>query len=407
MAIRFGSFIFRGDNDVLLERLQSGGPGNLNIPVEKINELGNYKAVAQLRDTPELQFQLQSFDPSSDLEVFLTGETMTAAGIDLALMRGVTIVNQLKPGEKATSPFSVVASVVTPSLLASRVSYRFAQQETSTVDVTLNGDAIFYAPGPAYVEEAVGSGVAGQTITLAEPAGAYVSSSGTFRALAVTANGRKLVPGADYTEVVTGAGAYRDVDVVLTAAYAATVDLRVYYFSNTALSELQAIHTPDSVSKPAALRGKNVEVYIGGYDPLDIPGSQVNRWTGVRSATAEWSQQVESDYELGNAYATDREANDTPTVNGTVQIRPVDVTQFFTRLRQVTGVAVDQAIGTDSRVSLELDYVLKDSTGGVIKRIHVPDAEFDVPGFNPQVQQKVDFDLNFTSVEGTLKVYND
>ena len=50
MALKAGSLLTTGNDSVLIERLQTGGPGTLNIPTEKIYELGNYESVATIRD---------------------------------------------------------------------------------------------------------------------------------------------------------------------------------------------------------------------------------------------------------------------------------------------------------------------------------------------------------------------
>ena len=47
MAIKAGQIIHTGDT-VLVQRLQTAGPGNLNIPTQKIYELGNYKSEVEL-----------------------------------------------------------------------------------------------------------------------------------------------------------------------------------------------------------------------------------------------------------------------------------------------------------------------------------------------------------------------
>lgn len=406
MAIRTGQFIFTEDGQVLLERLQNAQLSP-NIPTERIKELGNYKAVATLRDTPDLSFSLQTFAMDVGIEEFLTGATITgASGTDLADVRQLNLLSQIKAGQRAADPFAIVSSLVVPGLVVESVRYNFAAQQTATCDISLRGDAIFWAPGAAYVETAVGTGASGQDIVTTNDAGPYTDSTGTHYALAVTCNGRRLTPDVDYTETPVGGGTYKALTITLAAAYAATDNIEVLYFSDQPLTLDQSVHTPDSSALPAAVRGKTVELYVGGYDPDDIPGSQVNRWGGVVSATAEWTQQVEPDYELGNPYAYNREANDIPDVTGVVTIRPVDVDQFESRLRTITGQAVDHAIGADSAVPLELDLVVRGSDGAILKRLHVPDARISVPGLESgQPGSKVQFALNYSSDTGTLEPY--
>lgn len=408
MAIRAGQLVLTHDGELLLERVQNAN-GQLNVPTEVIKELGNPKSVATIRDTPDLTYSLQSFDATTAVEQWLTGITIAgASGADLVNVQGRNLITQLRSGNGTTAADNVInGSFIAPAVLPERISYRFAVQDNSTMDISLRGDAQFINPGPAYVSSAMGTGASGQTIVLGHVAGAYSDSSGTHRALAVVCNGQRLTPDVDYTETLSGSGSYRTVTVHLSVAYATTEEIEVLYFSNVPVSVASEDFDPDSNDYPAALRGKSVQVYIGGagYDPDDVPGSQALRWTGVRSATAEWAQTVTSDYELGNAFAYDRSADDVPTVTGTITIRPSDKDALFARLRTITGKGADESIGADSAVPLPLDLVLKAADGSTLKRIHVPDARFTIPGINGQVGNKTDFDLAYTSDGGTLEVF--
>lgn len=68
----FGELIHVG-NQVLVDRAQTAGPGTLNIPTEKIYELGNYQSVATIRDVPDLTFTIESLDVSADIECMPLG----------------------------------------------------------------------------------------------------------------------------------------------------------------------------------------------------------------------------------------------------------------------------------------------------------------------------------------------
>ena len=48
MALSGGQIITQAGKYVL-DRIQTGGPGDLNIPEEKIYELGNYESIATIR----------------------------------------------------------------------------------------------------------------------------------------------------------------------------------------------------------------------------------------------------------------------------------------------------------------------------------------------------------------------
>lgn len=409
MALKAGSMITTGNDAVLIERLQTGGPGTLNIPTEKIYELGNYESVSTVRDVPDLTFTLESFDVSTDTEAMLADVDPSTDMIDLATVRPINIASQIKPGKKELNPYRVTNSVAIPYLTLESASYRFGLRDNATQTFSLNGDSIFYNPGAAYVDEAEGTGVAGQTIVTSHPAYPYTDANGTRRILAVVAGTKRLSYGPDYslTEgTVTDDAAV--VTVTLTHAVPVGDKIRVVYASPDPREYPQAVHTPATL-KPAAVRGKDIDVYIGGYDPNDIEGSAKNKWTGVQDAQIDWRVTLEKEEEFGNYFAVAQDF-DVPEVSGSVGILPRDVPDLFRKLREITGVESETAvIGPNTAVPLPLDIVIKDGENGgaVLKRFHIPDARFSVPGYSPRVQQNVTMQMEFESDGGTLHIYRD
>jgi hypothetical protein len=77
VAIKSGQFL-HDIHGFVIDRIQSGGVSNLNIPEEKIYELGNYETVGVVRDIPDLSFDLESLDVSTEVEAILVGEDPTA-----------------------------------------------------------------------------------------------------------------------------------------------------------------------------------------------------------------------------------------------------------------------------------------------------------------------------------------
>lgn len=479
MAIKGGQILHVGNGVSVIDRIQTGGPGQLNIPTEKIYELGNYKSVATIRDTPDLTFSLESFDVSPEVEALVAGAyagrevadgvtltadaTVTSAtaaftsadvgrqvtvvgqgtggtdfvstiasvtngttveladpvpvagtgvtlllypdGIDLATAVPVDFASQFKAGLTAPDPFLVTSSVALPFLYLEQMSYRFGLRDNATQSATLRGDTIFYNPGACYVEEVDASGSAGQVIVTDHPA-YQVDGSNDRRVLAVTVGTQRLTFGADYTEsygaITAGAAT---TTVTITDAHDATDTVRIIYSSPDDLTYPQNVH-PDTSVKPAAVKGRDIEVYVGGYDPNDVAGSQGNKLTSVQAATVDWRVTIEKDEEFGNYYAVGQDF-DVPQVNGSIDIKPRDDDDFRTLLRKVTGVTDPlKVIGPDTAVPLELDIVIHNpETSEVIKRLHIPDARFSAPGYSGRVQQKLTVTLPFESDEGDLLVY--
>ena len=479
MAIKGGNIIHVGNGQTLIDRVQTGGPGQLNIPTEKIYELGNYKSCAIIRDTPDLSFSLESFDTSTEVETLLTrayaGRTVTDAvtlaadatvesaaanftsadvgrmviltgvgaggiefistivtvtaedeveladvvptadtdvtlrivpnGIDLATAVPLDIAGQFKAGVSAADPTLVTASVAVPFLNLEQMSYRFGLRDNAAQNATLKGDTIFYNPGACFVEETAGSGVALQEVDTAHAA--YQLAEGDERrVLAVTVGSQRLTLGPDYTETygaISGGAAVTT--VTLVTAVPTTETIRVIYSSPSTVQFDQSVH-PDATVKPAAVRGRDIEIYVGGYDPNDRAGSQVNKLPAVQSVNVDWRVTLEKDEEFGNHYAVAQDF-DVPTANGSVDIKPADPAELLTLLRKFTGVSdVTKVIGPSTAVPLDLDIViLHPDTGDVIKRIHVDEARFTVPGYTGRVQTKTVVNVPLESDSGTVAVY--
>ena len=402
MAIKGGQIIHAGNGVTVIDRIQTGGPGQVNIPQEKVYELGNYKSVATVRDVPDLTFPLESWDTSTEIERLFTQHS-GAGPIDLATAKPLDIASQFKAGLTEDDPFAVVASVSVPFLNLEQMSYRFGLRDNATQSAQLRGDSIYYNPGPAYVQSVAGTGVAGQEVVLANPAFPIFTGGTTRYAQAVTVGTRRLVPGRDYTEAA-GAVANGVAPVTLTVRDAVDVDdeIRVMYSSSTALDYPQTVHE-GVVVKPAAVKGRDIEIYVGGYDPADYEASQEFRLASVQSATCEWRVTLDKDEEFGNEYAVGQDF-EVPTVNGSLDFKPADpaaLLRLLNRLVRNAGGLPAGSLGAELQgVAIPLDIVIKHpDDDSILKRLNVPDARFTLPGFTGRVQQKSTVTVNYESDE--------
>lgn len=409
MAIKAGQILHVGNDTVVIDRIQTAGPGTLNIPTEKIYELGNYVGVATIRDTPDLTFSMESLDVSCEMEAMLLDVALgSTPSFDLSLMKPLNLASAFKAGKDAASPFAVVDSVGLPFLTPESVSYRFGLRDNARQTVGLRGDSIFYNPGSTYVDEYTATGAANETFVTTQAAYASTDGGTTRRALAVVVGSKRLALGTDYTEAygtVTSGAATTTVTLTNGTLLTAGDKVRVMYASPTAKSYLQAVHA-DTTVKPAAVRGRDIDIYVGGYNPADIPGSAANKWGSVQSANVDFRVTLEKDEEFGNYFAVAQDF-DVPGVTGGLSLKPRDPAELFKRLRQMTGKGVNEALGANSTTPLALDIVIKDAanSGATLKRLHVPDARFTMPGFSGRVQTKLTVDLSFESDAGSLVVY--
>jgi hypothetical protein len=489
VAIRGGSIIHVGNNAVLLNRLQTAGPGTVNIKRTTVYELGNYLSVGQVSDIPDLSFSMESLDASCAMEALLLDlPVATTHAYDLGKAAVLNLKSAFKPGAGVVDQFGTVGSAAVPCLSLESVSYKFGVGSTdATQTSTLKGDTLYYNPGSTYVEKAIGSGVAAQTIISAHPAYAIVEGGVQRRILAIMAGRTRLQFGADYVEsygAITASAAVTT--ITLTAAVPVTSTIYVTYASPDEEQFPQSVHalvsgvfgtltaaatvaastisvdfpviagqsliiddttgsmvvevvvaasvtgagpyvvttvTPLANShliaapvaqyvptvRPAALRGRDIDIYIGPSSVLGTaPATSIGtKRHGVQSASVDWKVTLTNDEEFGNYHYVAIDY-DVPTVSGQVMLRPQVYADLLKVVQDLSGTTDPlKSVAPSSAPPMDLQIVLKNPIDGrVLKRLHVPDARFTLPGYSGRVQQKLDLTATFQSDTGAFMVYD-
>lgn len=398
MAIKAGQILTIG-KQFLIDRIQTAGPGSLTIPEEKVYELGNYKTVGITRDRPDLSFDLESLDMSMEIEAILTNQDPTAIvdgdEFNLSDAKPIDIVSPFK-GQGGS--FDTVRGVAIPFLTLESASYRFGLRANASESFTLRGDAIYYVPGtPYYAEYTVAATPAGP-YTFTNTAIPTVELGEDVYALGVSikrvdGSYERLFAGADYTDTVTA--------VTLSAEGALKVvagdKLCVVYGSLISSTVPQSTHPLASV-KPAAARGRDIDVYVGPQNGTLI------RWAGVQSAEANWRVTLDADEEFGNVHAVSQDY-DAPDVSGNIVIRANTVEYLFDRIKQVTATGTNIIANAGGRVPLEIEIRVSDPVSGdVIKTLFVPDAIIQPPAIQGRVQTKLETTFPWTSETGDLVI---
>lgn len=428
MAIKAGQ-ILHDVNGYVIDRIQTGGPGALNIPEEKVYELGNYNTVAIVRDIPDLSFDLESVDVSTEFESILVNQTpVWDGGTTTEFDFGVSVpIDVVSPFKSTKGAFDIVKGLVVPCLSLERVTYRFGVRQNSTQSFTLRGDSIYYVPGvPHYEERLISAGTGGTDSIFAF---GFNGSNGTaaikfnegadeIYALSVTvvnaASGKykRLFFGDDYTNTSTG---FTLVNKTGTDWIALGYDhIRFTYGSNASNTSYpqaanvtggpatgKATHQGISV-KPAAVRGKDIDVYVGmaGGTPV------WTRFRGVQSAEVSRSVNLQNDEELGNHHYVAQDYL-TAEVRGSLGVKPYDMDELWEQLEKITGVEADTVIGPQLSQTVMLKILIRDPDDGtVLKAIYVEDARFQVPGMQGRANQKVETTFTFMSDGGNIKVYD-
>ncbi len=397
MAIKAGQ-ILHDTEGYVFDRIQSAGPGSVNIPEEKVYETGNYQTVATVRDIPDLSFDLESFDVSCEMEAVITGQDPTSIldgdEFDFADAHPIDVIS---PFKSRTGQFDIVKGVAIPYLTLERVQYRFGLRQNATQSFTLRGDSIYYIPGTPYYQEYVNTGTGSYSFT--NTAIEYVESGDSIYALCVTlfdtVSGayKRLFINDDYTNTSGG--------FTLLADLSATYDqIKVVYGSAVVANYPQNVHQGVSV-KPAAVRGKDIDLYIG----TDAATPVFTRWTGVQSVDISRSVNLDYDDEFGNFHHVDA-GYDTADVTGSVTVKAADPEDLFEKIAQVADIATNKIVGPFTSTFLPMEVRVSDpDSGDVLKTLYVPDARFTIPGYSARVQQKLEVQFNFTSDGGNLLVY--
>ncbi len=411
MAIKSSELLHVGNGQVVIDRLQTGGPDSLNIPTERVYELGNYSSVGIVRDIPDLSVPMESLDVTADLERVLMGlGAIPADGTEMQLSgyQPLDVAGQFKAGRRAADPTLVVGSVGMPNLYLERLEYRFGLRDFARQTATLRGSSLFYAPyqSSTFVEETAGTGVAAQTVATTQPATQFSGdlSTGPRRVLAVSVDGLPLFLGPDYTEAegtVTAGQAIAT--ITLKNPVPVSSKIKVMYQSAAATNYPQTANNegqPPPLVKPSAIRGRDIKVYVND----DGSQNPANLWGSVQSASVDFRVNLDHDEEFGN-YQIITQDFITPETTGSVEIKPRNYQDFKAKIDQVAVVTNGETAGPYKSIPVALDIVLHDPRDGTpIKDIYVPDAVFVLPGSGGRVNQKLSTQMPFESESGELYV---
>ncbi len=372
----------------LVDRIQSGGLTGVNVNEEKIEELGNYITVGTTRDIPDLTFEIESFDVTTELESVLLGGDNTEADnflFDLAKAEKLDILSPYKTKDLFTVDN---ASVVIPNLTLESMSYNMSLTDSATMTATLRGDSVYYVPGSPYRESFDGDGIIVAFAT-ANAMLQTVIGGQTFFALAVYVDGIKQNIVIDYTDDATAV-------TFVTAPVSGTDNVVIVYGSIVAATYAQGVH---NTTDPAGVRGRDIQVQLGDG------ASTYTDWFGVQSINFDWRVSLERDEEFNNPFIVEQDF-DTPEASGSLTMKPGDTTALIAQIQAILDLtSTDIVNATEDPPELEIRAVIKDSAGATTKTIQIDDAKWTVPSLQGQVGSKLEADFAFSSASGVLNVY--
>ena len=390
MAIKGGQ-ILHVSGGFVIDRIQTGGVSGINVNEDRLEELGNVEAIGTIRDIPDLTFELESYDTTTELEsLLLGGINDEATGTAFSLADFVPI-NVLSPF-KNSGAYTIASGIAVPFLSLESMSYTFSLTDPATMSATLRGDSVFYVPGSVFEQADDGTGAQTVFNFTNSPAFKSTIAGSDYYGLSVTVDGERMRLGTDYTNDATAV-------TFLTAPPAGTGNVKIVYGSATASTYLQTVHDD---TKPAGVRGR--DIYVRLMTLTSTPA--FTDWLGVQSANVDWRVTLERDEEFGNPQVVAQDF-DVPETSGSVTMKPAAVSDLFTQIQAVAGVTgTDIANATEDPPELQVQIKVTDPADGTtLKTLLVTDAKFTLPSIQGSVGSKLEADFAFTSSSGALAVY--
>ncbi len=396
MSVKAGSLLSYG-NGFLCSRVQTDGVSNLNIPKEQILEVGNFKTVANVRDIPDLSYDIESLDVTCDLEAMLThvDPTTVTPGQEFVLDNSKPL-DVTAPFKKATGVFTIYKGIIVPYLTLESSDYTFGVTAKATQKHTVRGDAIYFTPGMPIYREFAASGTGPYSLG-ADTAIQYTEGSDTFYILglcwiATDGTFKRLFHGIDYTD---SSGNF-----TLLAAPPVGSTIRAVWGTTNAYTIPQSVHPSTTVS-PAAVKSKNIDLYLGTNAATPV----YTRWQGVQTVQISRKVTLQNDEEFGNVHYVSQDY-DTPAVTGTIGVKPADLDALFNKVADIAGVSNSVVAGPNSTVTLPMQVrISHPDTGAVLKTFEVPDAHLTPPPVQGKVNTKIEISIPFESDSGSLSIF--
>lgn len=402
MSIRAGDILHVAGQNVL-DRIQQGGLGNVNVPIDVIREVGNVEVVDKIPQEPDFTFTLQSFNVGTELMAFLTGKSGAQAsgsfpgstdpsGTEYNWLNCV-FVNIASPWKNpATGSAGVVeAGYLIPGYYPTKYSLNFGVTEDAGQKCELSGGSYYFAEAAPREEKFEGNGATKEfettDVTVKYRKGGVEGTE--FRnVFGILVNGQLQTEGVDFT--VSG-GAGSKAKITFTEAPANAADIRCAYFTTAAKSFPQSVHASSQVL-PGAVRGRNIVIKVNG-----------ERVGGGQSFTLDASVEGEVERELGTEDIISYVVKGTDC-SGTFTIRPKSRAEFFNVMNKITGVSKAEVFGWFNNNTVKLDVLIQNpkKPSEILKTVRVTDAKFQPPGEQAQVNSATDFQLAYQSVSGTF-----
>jgi hypothetical protein len=429
VSIPAGHIITVGGLSVL-DRLQDTGLQNPKVPVETVYETGNDLVVGKVLTEAAFSFAMTSWDVSCDLMAFLNGKHgKFGEGPSHGDAVGTTygwdecqFVNLACPWARDTGDEggNISSGVLVPSYYATALAYKFGVTANAEQTVTLDGGAYYLSDGhggfapatenTAYPIEEIATPTekeseeaAGKLIVeTKEKALVYRigghGSENYRHVFGVLVNGVIQQEGVDYIEEGGSAPGAANKKVKIKFLDFPETGLNVVkfmYFSDKPHAIEQAVHA-STVTKPAAVRGRNIDILLGAAGETVLHGVQDFSLAASHKGTVQ--------REMG--YQDPIGWNETGIdCNGSITMDPKEEEALYNALAELTGIARSEVLGYINEYPVPITAVIYNPAKAteIIKSISITDAIFQAPGTMAKVNSTLSLPITWESLSGTFR----
>jgi hypothetical protein len=364
---------------------------NADIPTTAVYEVGNILQAGLVQDTPAITLTFSLFDVGIKAFSVLTGTNPLAfppTGVNISSLGECDAIIYIK--DQTLTDY--VKTGHARRLQISQFAYSYSVGGESTEDYTMTGSEKRWFKNDVVVDRFTTGGV---TPTGGLSQAPIVLKNGNY-ALSV------IVDGVYFTETSSapGVGQYRlngASNKTLTLGTALVSTCIVVYHANPVGSNWAYVN---DATDPAAIRGKDVDVYIAL--------SGVSR---VQSVTINGNMNVATVKEMGNRNTVGYQRQ-TPTVNGTIAVLDTDTDLIDLLLNGSPSVDTEFELGTTcptTGVPLKIELVDPcDMTVSytVLKTVYVPKIIAVGDAWAATVNQNATWNINWQSIDAQVTIYS-
>lgn len=351
-----------------------------NLPNTVLNELGNAGHLGTITDIPEVTSTFQAFDATHELYSYLTGTDPTnypASGVDINQLGKVDLGVYVRQESTAQN----LKCIHLKKMQITGFTFTYSIDGESTEEYTAAGSEKRYLKNDLIVDEVSSFPTSSQTLS---------------QTPIVLKNGNKLISliqDGEWKEETTD---YSVSGTTVTLSGSATASLIAVYHADASSS--YTYHTAAGLTGPAAIRGKNIPIYIDS--------NQIKR---IQNVTIRGTFPNTKIMEMGNTSIVGYIV-DPPEVSGDLTILSTDLENVNLLAQGSISGGAETEWGVDEyeERTLALKVQLKNPADNITitKTIKIPQMRITSDGTSSNVGDRMGETFGWMSSVGTCIIFS-